>query len=302
MSTIRVSTRPSTNEHGLDSSTAIPGQRSPRTTGTESQVEAHTIIVRATASKIMDQETPSNRGATASDTTPIEREANGQSGSPKFPQLSASTEEILKRLNANNTGPSGYEAMRAQVLKNMVHSSNTTLPPLPPITGRKGAARVREASAGAARETSVGSRGEAPIGTVSGDSAGAEQDSVKKETKGSGDSQVVTPTVTPSQTGAKRGRGRPRGSGKGVGRGGKRKRSDTDESEVRLLLMESPNEGRKLISYLISMTLTDHDRQREGRESQKEMAKEMVEEGRGKRMMATQRFGAQSTNMLMVQH
>lgn len=114
-------------------------------------------------------------------------------GGPSFPQFSAATAEILKRLQANQgnaAGSAAFEAKRAEVLQNYVTSDK--LPTPPPVVGN-------------------GRRGRG--GRVSTPSA--------LKTEGSA-------TTSPATRGSARGRGRGRGGGKA----GKRKRNESEESDV----------------------------------------------------------------------
>ncbi|KAF2473216.1 uncharacterized protein BDR25DRAFT_282551 [Lindgomyces ingoldianus] len=132
-----------------------------------------------------------------------------QNGPPAgFPQLSASTAEILKRLQANAgqsstaTSTAAFEAKKAEVMKSYVTSDNLPTPPPIPGTGRRG-------------------RGGGRVGTPSG---------LKTEIGG------VMPVAGSTPTSG-RGSGRGRGRGRGGGRGGKRKRaesydSDDDDSDI----------------------------------------------------------------------
>ncbi|KAF1959579.1 hypothetical protein CC80DRAFT_489702 [Byssothecium circinans] len=115
------------------------------------------------------------------------------SGASNFPQFSASTAEILKRLQASNsnaTGTPAFEAKRAEVMQNYMTSDKLPTPPPVANTGRRGRGG-RNATAG--REAGGGSTGSTP---ASG-----------------------------------RGSGRGRGRGRGGGRGGKRKRAESVESD-----------------------------------------------------------------------
>ena len=119
------------------------------------------------------------------------------SGSPSFPQFSAATAEILKRLQAhqgNATGTPAFEAKRAEVLQNYVTSDRLPTPPSIPASGRRG-------------------RG-GKVGTPSG-----------LKTEGTAGSAASTPA-------SGRGSGRGRGRGRGGARGGKRKRAESVDSDV----------------------------------------------------------------------
>ncbi|KAF2687210.1 hypothetical protein K458DRAFT_296867 [Lentithecium fluviatile CBS 122367] len=114
--------------------------------------------------------------------------------SPSFPQFSAATAEILKRLQANQgnaTGTPAFEAKRAEVLQNYVTSDKLPTPPPVANAGRRGrGGRVGTPSA-LKGEPGVSSMGSTP---ASG-----------------------------------RGSGRGRGRGRGGARGGKRKRAETQQ-------------------------------------------------------------------------
>jgi hypothetical protein len=117
--------------------------------------------------------------------------------SPSFPQFSAATAEILKRLHANQgnaTGTPAFEAKRAEVLQNYVTSDKLPTPPPVANAGRRGR----------------GGR----VGTPSG---------LKGDT--GGPSMGNTPA-------SGRGSGRGRGRGRGGGRGSKRKRAESVDSDV----------------------------------------------------------------------
>lgn len=119
------------------------------------------------------------------------------SDSPSFPQFSAATAEILKRLQANQgnaTGTPAFEAKRAEVLQNYVTSDKLPTPPPVANAGRRGR----------------GGR----VGTPS---------ALK------GEAGVSSTGSTPASG---RGAGRGRGRGRGGGRGGKRKRADSLDSDV----------------------------------------------------------------------
>jgi hypothetical protein len=127
------------------------------------------------------------------------------SDSPSFPQFSAATAEILKRLQANQgnaTGTPAFEAKRAEVLQNYVTSDKLPTPPPVANVGRRGR----------------GGR----VGTPN----------VK------GEAGVASTVGTPASG---RGSGRGRGRGRGGGRGGKRKRAESVESDVGFLLLYAGN-------------------------------------------------------------
>jgi len=92
------------------------------------------------------------------------------SGSPSFPQFSAATAEILKRLQAhqgNATGTPAFEAKRAEVLQNYVTSDRLPTPPSIPASGRRGrggkvgtpSGLKTEGTAGSAASTPASGRG-----------------------------------------------------------------------------------------------------------------------------------------------
>lgn len=113
-------------------------------------------------------------------------------GAANFPRLSATTEEILKRVSANGGAQPGWEAMREQVLQGMVTTQDIPTPP--------------------------------PMGSSRGKGRGAGASGVKMETPRRGSTVVAG---SPPTSGRGRG-GRGRGGG---GRGGKRKRVKKDEDE-----------------------------------------------------------------------
>ncbi|KAK4996615.1 hypothetical protein LTR66_003814 [Elasticomyces elasticus] len=138
-----------------------------------------------------------------------------------IPQLSASTEAILRRVSANSLALSGetgnetrgmgYELAREHVLKSMATSDKISAPTPPgrDIPAKTGRGRGRPGRGG--------------------------RDVVKAETP----STPVSMTALPAGSGSGRGRGRGRPSGKlrggrGGARGGKRKRegSDNDDEDV----------------------------------------------------------------------
>ena len=132
--------------------------------------------------------------------SPVFASHNG--AAPNFPQFSASTEEILKRVSANasvDTGSPSFEAAKAKILQSIVTSDRLPTPPPLPASGRRGGRGGR-------------------VGTPS---------TLKSEVKE--DAKPVAATATPT-SGRGRGRGRGRGGG---GRGGKRKRAESVDSEVR---------------------------------------------------------------------
>ncbi|KAI9757921.1 MAG: hypothetical protein M4579_003257 [Chaenotheca gracillima] len=120
-------------------------------------------------------------------------------GPASFPQLSASTEEILKRMSANGGVQPGWEAAREQVLQRMKTSHNIQTPPPAQASGRGRGRGGRGSSA---------SKGRSP-GTASA----------------ANDVPASAPTTAPG-----RGRAGARGRG-GSGRGGKRKRIKKEDDE-----------------------------------------------------------------------
>jgi hypothetical protein len=135
--------------------------------------------------------------------SPVFASHNG--AAPNFPQFSASTEEILKRVSANasvGAGSPSFEAAKAKVLQNMVTSDKLPTPPPLANSGRRGGRGGR-------------------IGTPS---------ALKSEITGD-PKPVMAATGTPT-SGRGRGRGRGRGGG---GRGGKRKRAESVDSEVSII-------------------------------------------------------------------
>ena len=123
-----------------------------------------------------------------------------------FPQLSATTEEILKRVSANasaHTGGPGWEAARQQVLQSMVTSDKLLAPVVMTSKRGRGRGKARVAAGG------IG-RGAGDFGRVN--------------------AQGLT-NGTPSVGRVRGGRGG-RGRGRGRGRGGKRKRAESASSVV----------------------------------------------------------------------
>ncbi|TKA72383.1 hypothetical protein B0A49_03420 [Cryomyces minteri] len=141
---------------------------------------------------------------------------NPNGNSFAVPQFSASTEEILKRVNANataNAGTQGWEAAREQVLKSMRTSNSMPTPPPIPSTSKRGRGGSKLASPAAPAPAAVA----AATAAVEADPA-------------------VTANMTPAPaiartTGSVRGRGSGRGRGRGGGRGGKRKRAESADSD-----------------------------------------------------------------------
>lgn len=121
-------------------------------------------------------------------------------GVASFPQLSASTEEIVKRINANGGAQPGLQAAREQVLQRIVTSENIATPTRQTMPGRgRGRGRGR-------------ARGSTGSGTRS-----------LRERKEGAANAPSTPT-------SRRGRASSRGRG-GSKRGGARKRIKTEEDE-----------------------------------------------------------------------
>ena len=124
--------------------------------------------------------------------------------SPTFPQLSASTEAVLKRVGK---GSSAWDMAREIVLKGMI--TTQTIPTPQPTT----------------RGSRRGGRGSSRGGRVLPTSA---------PTNGATNASVTaTPNSTPvSSSGSSRGRGSGRGRGRGGGRPSKRRRASSEDSEV----------------------------------------------------------------------
>ncbi|KZF19717.1 hypothetical protein L228DRAFT_285654 [Xylona heveae TC161] len=138
-----------------------------------------------------------------SDSSPLSKSAATTSlldfSGARFPQLSASTTEILKRMKENPAAMQGWEAAREQVLKRMVTSHNMPTPPLNTSSrGGRGRGRGRSTGSPAARGT------------------------IKVETPTSVKLSEST-TVTPSSAGRGRGRGRGGGSSASRGSGARRR-------------------------------------------------------------------------------
>lgn len=125
--------------------------------------------------------------------------SNGStSATSPFPQYSASTAEILKRVSANALGTQGWQAAREQVLKSMVTTESIATPPPAPTASKRGRGGSRGGSAAAKTEAAVGGNGASSSAASSSPAVG-------------------------------RGRGGGRGRGRGGGRGGKRKRANSEE-------------------------------------------------------------------------
>ena len=121
------------------------------------------------------------------------------------PQYSASTEQILKRINANAAnGTPGFEAAKEQIMRDMATSDKFPTPTPP-------------------REASVPNKNSKVTKRASFANGNGENAAVKME--------GVTPDGAPSTASRGRGVGRPRGRGRGGGRGGKRKREDRSDGE-----------------------------------------------------------------------
>ncbi|KAJ9655211.1 hypothetical protein H2201_008848 [Coniosporium apollinis] len=124
--------------------------------------------------------------------TPNADTSNGSIGAaPPFPQYSAQTAEILKRVSANALGTHGWEAARERVLKSMVTSENIAPPPPAAATHKRGR--------GDSRGGATTAKGEGAVGASSSPAVG-------------------------------RGRDGGRGRGRGGGRGGKRKRATSEDA------------------------------------------------------------------------
>ncbi|EON64593.1 hypothetical protein W97_03826 [Coniosporium apollinis CBS 100218] len=120
------------------------------------------------------------------------------SAASPFPQYSASTAEILKRVSANALGTQGWQAAREQVLKGMVTTESIATPPPAPTASKRGRGRSRGGSATAKTKAAVGGNGASSSAASSSPAVG-------------------------------RGRGGGRGRGRGGGRGGKRKKANSEE-------------------------------------------------------------------------
>ena len=84
--------------------------------------------------------------------------SSSSSGLPAFPQLSAATEEILKRVGAAGSQP-GWEAAKQQVLQSMVTTQNMPTPPPIQNVRRRSAAVRHSLSASGSPATTRGGRG-----------------------------------------------------------------------------------------------------------------------------------------------
>jgi hypothetical protein len=83
---------------------------------------------------------------------------SNSSGAPAFPQLSAATEEILKRVGAAGSPP-GWEAAKKQVLQSMATTQNMPTPPPIQSTRRRSAAARQSLGASGSPPTTRGGRG-----------------------------------------------------------------------------------------------------------------------------------------------
>lgn len=143
------------------------------------------------------------------------------SSGPSFPQFSAATAEILKRLQANQgnatAGTAAFEAKRAEVLQNYVTSDK--LPTPPPIAGSGRRGRGGRVGTPLKAEGGAGSAGSTPA------------------------------------SGRGSGRGRGRGRGGGGGKGGKRKRAESVDSDVNCAASEPLRHGRLTDNRMIPTSL-----------------------------------------------
>jgi hypothetical protein len=177
-------------------------------------------------------------------------------GQPTFPQLSASTEEILKRARAaqaarGSTAP-GWEAMRQEVLSNMITSDKLVMTP----KAKYQSARNRGRGRGKTVPASALSQSITPnqvlsagaVATVANPSDGSSYAFVKEDpSSGRG-----------SGRGKARGRGQGRGRGRGNGRGGKRKRDDSEDEKGEL--SEVRTTSRCIASVYNGLTMLDKGR------------------------------------------
>ncbi|CAI6340217.1 unnamed protein product [Periconia digitata] len=158
---------------------------------------AHPNPASSTPAQQTTSKSPAASTPWTSQTTTFPASNSGPSG---FTQFSASTAEILKRLQASNTNATGtpaFEAKRAEVLQSYVTSDK--LPTPPPVAnsnrrgrgGRTATPKMVDGATGSAQSTPASGRG----------------------------------------SGRGRGRGKGRGSARGGGRGGKRKRPESEESD-----------------------------------------------------------------------
>lgn len=169
---------------------------------------------------------PTTNAANPQSQSPPPTNTSGGSTPFQIPQFSASTEEILKRVSANNfvvpaAGTPGWEAARQQVLKSMVTSDKILTPPPQdvPATARAASAKV---GAVPTNGHGVGLRNSS---VASGASSGG---SLPKDGSGASGAHIETPRGR----GRGRGRGSGRGRGRGGGRGGKRKRNSEDGDDA----------------------------------------------------------------------
>lgn len=146
--------------------------------------------------------TPTTPMAASSQHEPPVRPMIG--GTVSFPQYSASTEEILKRMSANGGAQAGWEAAREQVLQRMITSQNIiTSQPTGPSRGR---GRASGGNSGRAETTST---------------SAAKLDTPRKA---SGTTAGSPPTTSGRGRGGWRGRG-------GAGRGGRRRRVKKEDDD-----------------------------------------------------------------------
>ncbi|KAH0558635.1 hypothetical protein GP486_004717, partial [Trichoglossum hirsutum] len=102
--------------------------------------------------------------ALASSPSPFMNSGNPNTGSsnsssgPTFPQLSASTEEILKRVGAAGNPP-GWEAAKKQVMQSMATTQNMPTPPPIQSTRRRSAAARQSLGTSGSPPTTRGGRG-----------------------------------------------------------------------------------------------------------------------------------------------
>jgi hypothetical protein len=143
-----------------------------------------------------------------------------------LPQLSAATEEILKRVNATTSTSSGspdYAAARESVMKGMATSANVSTPSNP-----RGSGRGR-------------GRGRGKAVTISGPTTPIDNGTPTTPLPASGSSRG-------SGRGSGRGRGSSRGRGRGRGRGGskagKRTKIDDERDSVGFRFLRSQLYGK----------------------------------------------------------
>ncbi|KAI9884037.1 MAG: transcription factor TFIIIB subunit brf1 [Watsoniomyces obsoletus] len=141
------------------------------------------------------------------------------SNTASFPLLSASTEEILKRVSANGGASPGWLAAREHVLQRMVTSQDIPTPP--PSTSGRG--RGRGGAGGSGRwgaPAASSTAGGAPTTTSATPRRGS---SAANAAALAGSGSPATATAPSSA------RGRGRGRGAGGKRGGRRKRAKQEE-------------------------------------------------------------------------